>query len=119
MPPLFTVPTSSYSPRAGSFLAATSSSARPTAAAAPRWSGLGEALSMRLLKADTIWNYPAFFDYADRWMIEDDAQAVADIKTQSGYDYTASWMRQRQTKGYFQGDFPQSSFVDDMWKAYR
>lgn len=80
---------------------------------------IGEALSMRLLKANTVWNYPAFFDYADRWMTEDDTQAVADIKTQSGYDYTAGWMHQRQTKGYFQGDYPQPSFVDDMWKAYR
>ena len=52
-------------------------------------------------------------------MSEDDTQAVADIKAQSGFDYSADWSRQRQTKGYSQGDFPQDSFVDDMWAEYR
>jgi hypothetical protein len=74
---------------------------------------------MRLMKAESVWHYPAFFDYVDRWMTEDDAQAVADIKSQSGFDYSAGWQRQRQTKGYLQGGFPQYSFVDDMWAKYR
>jgi hypothetical protein len=52
-------------------------------------------------------------------MTEDDTQAVADILAQSGFDYSADWMRQRQTAGYFQGGFPQYTFVDDMWAAYR
>lgn len=80
---------------------------------------VGEALAMRLLKAESAWNYPAFFDYVDRWMTEDDTQAVADIKAQSGFDYSADWDRQRQTKGYFQGAFPQYRFIDDMWATYR
>jgi len=80
---------------------------------------VGEALAMRLLKAEGVWNYPAFFDYVDRWMTEDDTQAIADVKAQSGFDYSAAWSRQRQTKGYFQGGFPQHSFVDDMWAKYR
>jgi hypothetical protein len=52
-------------------------------------------------------------------MTEDDTQAVADIKTQSGFDYSSSWERQGQTASWLQGEFPQYSFVDDMWKAYR
>ena len=80
---------------------------------------VGEALAFHLLKAESVWNYPAFFDYVDRWMTEDDTQAVADIKAQSGFDYSSDWERQRQTKGYFQGGFPQYSFVDDMWGKYR
>jgi hypothetical protein len=80
---------------------------------------VGEALAMRLLQAESVWSYPAFFDYVDRWMTEDDTQAVADIKAQSGFDYSADWERQRQTKGYFQGGFPQYAFVDDMWAKYR
>jgi hypothetical protein len=80
---------------------------------------IGEALAIHLLGAESVWNHSAFFDYADRWMNEADAQAVADIRTQSGFDYSASWERQRQTAGYFQGEFPQYSFVDDMWAAYR
>ncbi|MBN2575206.1 MAG: hypothetical protein JXP73_11645 [Deltaproteobacteria bacterium] len=80
---------------------------------------VGEALAARLLGAESAWSYPAFFAYVDRWMTEDDTQAIADVKAQSGFDYSASWSRQRQTKGYFQGGFPQYSFVDDMWAKYR
>jgi hypothetical protein len=80
---------------------------------------VGEALAMRLLGGQAAWNSPAFFDYVDRWMTEDDTQAVATILSQSGFDYSSSWDRQKQTAGYFQGGFPQYTFVDDMWRAYR
>ena len=82
-------------------------------------SWVGEALAIRLLGAQALWNYPAFFDYVDRWMTEDDSQAVATIKSETGYDYTADWERQGQTQYWLQGEFPQYTFVDDMWKAYR
>jgi hypothetical protein len=82
-------------------------------------SWVGEALAIHILKAESIWNHPAFFDYVDRWMTEDDAQAVAAIKSQTGFDYSANWERQRQTRYWLQGEFPQYSFIDDMWNAYR
>jgi len=82
-------------------------------------SWVGEALAIRLLGGVNIWNYPAFFDYADRWMNEDDTQAVAEIKAQTGFDYSAAWERQGQTRFWLQGEFPQYTFIDDMWKAYR
>jgi hypothetical protein len=78
-----------------------------------------QALAMRLMHAESAWSYPAWFDYVDRWMFEDDTQAVADILAQSGYEYSSSWERQRQTAGYYQGGFPQYTFVDDMWAQYR
>jgi hypothetical protein len=80
---------------------------------------VGEALTIHLLHAESLWNYPAFFDYVDRWMTEDDTQAVAEIKVQSGFDYSANWDRQGQTHVWLQGQFPQYTFIDDMWKAYR
>jgi Bacterial Ig-like domain (group 2) len=82
-------------------------------------SWVGEALAIHLLHAESVWNYPPFFDYVDRWMTEDDTQAVAEIKAQSGFDYSAGWLRQGQTKGFLQGEFPQYTFIDDMWAAYR
>ena len=82
-------------------------------------SWVGEALAIHLLHAENIWNHPAFFDYVDRWMTEDDSQAVSDIKTQSGFDYSANWERQGQTRYWLQGEFPQYTFIDDMWRAYR
>jgi hypothetical protein len=82
-------------------------------------SWVGEALTFHILKAENIWNYPPFFDYVDRWMNEDDTQAVAQILAQSGFDYTPSWDRQKQTRYWLQGEFPQYTFIDDMWAAYR
>ena len=82
-------------------------------------SWVGEALAIHLLGAESTWNHPAFFDYVDRWMTEDDTQAVAQIKAQSGFDYSANWDRQGQTRFWLQGEFPQYSFIDDMWAAYR
>jgi hypothetical protein len=82
-------------------------------------SWVGEALTIHLMHEENVWNYPAFFDYVDRWMTEDDTQAVADIKAQTGFDYSADWDRQGQTRFWLQGEFPQYTFIDDMWKAYR
>jgi hypothetical protein len=82
-------------------------------------SWVGEALAIHILHAESVWNSPPFFDYVDRWMMEDDTQAVGEIKAQSGFDYSANWERQGQTRFWLQGEFPQYSFVDDMWKAYR
>jgi hypothetical protein len=82
-------------------------------------SWVGEALTIHLMHAENVWNYPAFFDYVDRWMEEDDTQAVAEIKAQTGFDYSANWERQGQTRYWLQGEFPQYTFIDDMWAAYR
>ena len=35
-------------------------------------SWVGSALAMHLMKAEENWDHPAFFDYVDRWMTEDD-----------------------------------------------
>jgi hypothetical protein len=80
---------------------------------------VGEALAMHILHTENVWNHPAFFDYVDRWMTEDDTQAVADIKAQSGFDYSQNWERQGQTRFWLQGEFPQYTFIDDMWNTYR
>jgi hypothetical protein len=87
---------------------------------------VGEALAMRLFDGGTqTWAHPAFFDYVDRWMNEPgtqtvpDSQCVADILADAGFDYTANWEAQGQTQYWLQGEFPQNTFVDDMWNAYR
>jgi hypothetical protein len=84
-------------------------------------SWVGEALTIHLMGAENVWNHPAFFDYVDRWMFEDDTQAIAEIYTQTNgkFDYSADWDRQGQTRYWLQGEFPQNTFIDDMWHAYR
>lgn len=71
---------------------------------------VGEALAARLTGADKIWGYPAFFDYVDRWMTEDDAEFVEIIETQTGKSYRAAWARQGQAW---------DKFVENMWHSYR
>jgi len=44
---------------------------------------------------------------------------IRHFKTQSGFDYAANWDRQGQTQDWLQGEVPQYSFIDDMWKARR
>ena len=71
---------------------------------------VGQALALRILHAEKIWDHDAFFDYVDRWMTEDDTKAIEEIKNARGWDYSASWARQRQCW---------DPFVEDMWKKYR
>jgi hypothetical protein len=82
---------------------------------------VGEALAARLLGPDAVaaWGYPAFFDYADRWMTEDDTDAVAAILEQSGFDYSTDWERQGQTRLFLAGRIAENTFIDDMWDTYR
>jgi len=80
---------------------------------------VGEALVLHLLRAESIWNHPAFFDYVDRWMMEDDTEAISLIKQQTGFDYAPDWDRQRQTRYWLRGQISEPSFIDDMWKKYR
>lgn len=71
---------------------------------------VGQALAARLMHAEDLWDHPAFFDYVDRWMTEDDSEAVRIIKEQKGYDFSAEWARQRQAW---------DPFVEEMWAKYR
>ena len=73
-------------------------------------SWVGQALAARLMKAEKIWAHDAFFDYVDRWMTEDDTQAVEEIKKARGWDYSAKWARQGQAW---------DPFVENMWRKYR
>ena len=71
---------------------------------------VGQGLAMRLLQAQDNWNHPAYFDYVDRWMFEDDTEHIAIILAERGWDYSASYGRQGQTW---------DQFVNQMWATYR
>jgi hypothetical protein len=71
---------------------------------------VGQALAARIMHAERVWNHDAFFDYVDRWMEEDDTEAIKIIKEATGQDYSASWARQRQAW---------DPFVNQMWAKYR
>jgi len=71
---------------------------------------VGQALALRILHAEKYWDHPAFFDYVDRWMHEDDGEHVKVIKEAPGNDYTANWARQGQCW---------DKFVEEMWAEHR
>jgi hypothetical protein len=70
---------------------------------------VGQALAAKLIGAQSAWNHPAFFSYVNRWMNDDDSADIAAIRTQTGNDFSASWMRQGQSW---------DTFVDGMWRTY-
>ena len=71
---------------------------------------VGQALAARLMQAERIWDHPPFFDYVDRWMTEDDTEAIKEKKRSRGWDYSAKWARQGQAW---------DPFVNEMWSKYR
>jgi hypothetical protein len=73
---------------------------------------IGQALAMRLMHAEEIWSHDAFFDYCDRWMIEDDTPFRHEIaKYFPGHaPDEAKWCQQRGTW---------DRWVDGMYAKYR
>jgi len=71
---------------------------------------IAEAMAIRLLKMEKAWNHPAFLDYCDRWMNEDDAEHLKTIKEAKDWDFSQEWNRQRQAW---------DPFAQVMYETYR
>jgi hypothetical protein len=71
---------------------------------------VGQALALRLMRAEKFWNHDAFFDYMDRWMYENDSEFVKTLKTSTGQDYDHDWCRQGQGS---------DAFANEMWAKHR
>jgi hypothetical protein len=71
---------------------------------------VAQALALRLLHAEQMWDHDAFFDYVDRWMYEDDAGFVKTIREATGRDHDKEWARQGQAW---------DAFVNEMWAKHR
>jgi hypothetical protein len=70
---------------------------------------IAQALALHLLKAEQAWDHPAFFDYCDRWMFEDESAALKTLKQDAAMD-EPDWAHEGRTW---------EPFVDQMWAAYR
>jgi len=71
---------------------------------------VGEALAVQLYGAEKLWDHDAFLVYADRWMYEDDTEAIRVIKKVRGKDWDNDWGRQGMVW---------DPFVKAMWVKYR
>ena len=76
-------------------------------------SWVGQALVLRLMKAERVWGHDAFFDYVDRWMTENDAPHRREIQKtwrDASLGDSNKWSHQGNTW---------EPFVRSMWLAYR
>ncbi|MEM7262699.1 MAG: hypothetical protein AAF488_11970 [Planctomycetota bacterium] len=67
----------------------------------------GVALAARLMNAQRWWRHEPFFEYADRWMAEDDSENF--VLIQERWDVRLP----------VHGGTCSSPFVENMWKRYR
>ncbi len=76
-------------------------------------SWVGQALVLRLLKAEHAWAHPAFFDYVDRWMSEEDQTHRREIMKY--------WPKAPlgENKLFAHQGQAWEPFVTSMWKRYR
>ena len=77
-------------------------------------SWVGQALVLRLLKAEEHWNQDAFFDYVDRWMTEsgDREHRQEIMKHHDGFRLDDRARHAHQANTW-------EPFVRSMWDAYR
>jgi len=70
---------------------------------------VAEALALRLIKAEQAWDHEAFFDYCDRWMYEDETEALKKLKQDAKMDQP-DWAHEGRTW---------EVFVNEMWADHR
>ena len=51
---------------------------------------IATALSIRIMRAESIWNHNAFVDYCNRWMTEDDTEHVKILARHAGMNVSSS-----------------------------
>ncbi|RIL08824.1 MAG: hypothetical protein DCC75_07945 [Proteobacteria bacterium] len=79
----------------------------------------GYALAARLIKdyqgisIIALWNHPAFFDYVDRWMTQNDSGFITAVTQRFNKTYSGGAVQ----RGNPSADL--SNFQDEMWLAYR
>ena len=69
---------------------------------------VAQALALRLMKAESAWDHEAFFDYCDRWMYEDETEALKTLKA-AGMEQP-DWAHEGRTW---------EVWVDGLWGAHR
>jgi hypothetical protein len=77
---------------------------------------VGEALAMRLMKMEKVWDHDAFFDYVDRWMTEDDKPFAEEIAKSFPKDKVALT---DPSKGWYHEGNAGWPWLSDAWTKYR
>lgn len=77
---------------------------------APGW--IGAALSARLTGMTACWDHPVFFEYVDRWIIEELPQTKFKIAERGKKTFQETWSGASSAES-------QTRFVKAMWDEYR
>ncbi len=75
---------------------------------------IGEALAARMMHIEKAWGHDAFFAYVDRWMCEDDAPQLVELKNAGYEDMTNVKPRDFRRQG-----FCWDKLAEEMWAKYR
>jgi hypothetical protein len=70
---------------------------------------VAQALALRLMKAEQAWDHDSFFDYCDRWMFEDETEALKALRKDAAMDQP-DWAHEGKAW---------EAFVNEMWAAHR
>jgi len=68
-----------------------------------------QALALRMMKAEKAWNHDPFLDYCDRWMYEDETEALKALEEEAGIRQP-DWAKEGTAW---------EAFVNDMWANCR
>ncbi|MEK7412264.1 MAG: hypothetical protein AAB263_02970 [Planctomycetota bacterium] len=81
---------------------------------------VGQALAMRLMHAEKVWNHDAFFAYVDRWMTEDDTEHVKAVAAEKGRkDFTKLKFGDLNRQGSVASSHYKILWVKNLWLKYR
>lgn len=80
----------------------------------------GQALAARMMRAEKYWDHAPFFAYVDRWMTEDHAKELRELKAVSRVNKKVSFPNwyDNLIKSY-ESKKPPKTLVEQMWFKYR
>jgi hypothetical protein len=79
----------------------------------------GQTLAARLMRAEKHWNHDPYFDYVDRWMTEDHAEELKEIRKASETNDSISFPNHWNVTIERAGRPGRPTFFRQMWDKYR
>jgi hypothetical protein len=79
---------------------------------------VAQALVLRTMKLEKNWNHDAFFDYADRWMFEEDKPFRTEIAKYCRPPYNPDDYL-NENKDWFHEGYADQPWVKQLWTQYR
>ncbi len=79
---------------------------------------VGQALILRAMNLEKVWNHDAFFDYVDRWMFEDDKPSRIEIAKCCRPPYDKDPYLD-DSKDWFHQGYADRPWIKELWNKYR